>query len=183
MLTSMSINLPVGTADAGSYFNNDLLGAVDFGCAFISQFIGTDVADEFLFLLSRMANVHAWFAGTTVQAAANWTFTFFQETNVDVANALTNKPQMYIAETGWPTYSSTVSDRTNNASDASEPNLQIFINDFVCTANTQSVKYFFFEFTDIPWKAQLYPGVEGFWGLFYGNKTLKALTLPDCTHD
>jgi len=33
MLTSMSITLPVGTADAGSYFNNDLLGAVDFGCA------------------------------------------------------------------------------------------------------------------------------------------------------
>ena len=36
MLTTMNINLPVGTADAGSYFNNDLLGAVDFGCAFIS---------------------------------------------------------------------------------------------------------------------------------------------------
>jgi len=35
MLQSMSINLPVGTSDAGSYFNNDLLGAVDYGCAFI----------------------------------------------------------------------------------------------------------------------------------------------------
>jgi exo-beta-1,3-glucanase (GH17 family) len=33
MLASMSITLPVGTSDAGSYFNNDLLGAVDFGCA------------------------------------------------------------------------------------------------------------------------------------------------------
>ncbi len=138
---------------------------------------------SFLFFFTRMANVHAWFAGTTVQAAANWTFTYFQETNVAVANTLANKPQMYIAETGWPTYSSTVADRTNNASDASEPNLQIFLNDFVCTANTQSVKYFFFEFTDVPWKERLYPGVEGFWGLFYGNKTLKALTLPDCSHD
>ena len=37
MLTSMSITLPVGTSDAGSYFNNDILGAVDFGCAFISR--------------------------------------------------------------------------------------------------------------------------------------------------
>ena len=37
MLTSMSISLPVGTSDEGSYFNNDLLGAVDFGCAFISR--------------------------------------------------------------------------------------------------------------------------------------------------
>ena len=33
MLQSMCINLPVGTADAGGFFNNDLLGAVDFGCA------------------------------------------------------------------------------------------------------------------------------------------------------
>ena len=36
MLQSMGINLPVGSADAGSFFNHDLLGAVDFGCAFIS---------------------------------------------------------------------------------------------------------------------------------------------------
>ena len=184
MIAGMSINLPVGTADAGSYFNNDLLSAVDFGCAFISQLLRTEVADElyFLFLFS-MSNVHAWFASTTIQDAANWTFTFFQETNVDVANTLANKPQMYIAETGWPTYSSTTAEQTDGASDASEPNLQIFLNNFVCTANTQGTKYFFFEFTDIPWKAQQFPGVEGFWGLFHTNKTLKALTLPDCTHD
>jgi exo-beta-1,3-glucanase (GH17 family) len=37
LLQTMSITLPVGTADAGSYFNNDLLGAVDFGCAFLSH--------------------------------------------------------------------------------------------------------------------------------------------------
>jgi exo-beta-1,3-glucanase (GH17 family) len=35
LLTSMSINLPVGTADAASFFNTDLLSALDFGCAFI----------------------------------------------------------------------------------------------------------------------------------------------------
>jgi len=161
MLQGMSITLPVGTSDAGAYFNNDLLGAVDYG----------------------MSNVHAWFAGTTIQAAANWTFTFFQQTNVDVANALSNKPQMYIAETGWPTFSSTEKEKTDGASEASEPNLQVFLDTFVCSANTQSVKYFYFEFTDIPWKAQQFPGVEGFWGLFYTNKTLKAVTLPDCTHD
>ena len=36
MLTSMNITLPVGTSEAGSFFNVDLLGAVDFGCAFIT---------------------------------------------------------------------------------------------------------------------------------------------------
>lgn len=132
--------------------------------------------------LPSMSNVHAWFAKTTIQAAANWTFTFFQETNVNVANALANKPQMYIAETGWPTYSSTAAEKTDGASEASEPNLQLFMDSFVCTANTQGVKYFYFEYTDTPWKAQQFPGVEGFWGLFYSNKTLKAITLPDCSH-
>ena len=34
MLKTMNINLPVGTSDAGAFFNTDLLGAVDFGCAF-----------------------------------------------------------------------------------------------------------------------------------------------------
>lgn len=33
MLTGMNLNktLPVGTADAGSYFNNEILAAVDYG--------------------------------------------------------------------------------------------------------------------------------------------------------
>jgi exo-beta-1,3-glucanase (GH17 family) len=34
MLASMNINLPVGTADTSSYFDNNLLSAVDFGCVF-----------------------------------------------------------------------------------------------------------------------------------------------------
>ena len=131
-----------------------------------------------------MASVHPWFNRlTTVQDAATWTFTSFSETDVNMANSVANKPQMYIAETGWPTFSSTAEGATNGMSEASESNLQIYINNFVCTANTQSVKYFFFEFTDSLWMGRLYPGVDGFWGLFNSNKTLKALTLPDCSHD
>ena len=38
MLTSMNITLHVGTSEAGSFFNVDLLGAVDFGCAYIFDF-------------------------------------------------------------------------------------------------------------------------------------------------
>lgn len=47
-----------------------------------------------------MSNVHPWFANTTIQDSASWTTQFFKEHNVDVANALPNKPTMYIAETG-----------------------------------------------------------------------------------
>ena len=50
-----------------------------------------------------MSNVHAWFANTTADDAASWVFSFFEETNVEPASQLSNKPQMYIAETGWPT--------------------------------------------------------------------------------
>jgi hypothetical protein len=47
-----------------------------------------------------MANVHPWFANVSAQDGAAWTASFFQTTDVDVANALANKPKMYIAETG-----------------------------------------------------------------------------------
>ena len=33
-LSDMSIDLPVGTSDAGSYFNNEVLAAVDYGVRF-----------------------------------------------------------------------------------------------------------------------------------------------------
>lgn len=52
-----------------------------------------------------MANVHPWFADVTVQEGASWTYEFFQQNDVALAQNLTNKPNMYIAETGWPTVS------------------------------------------------------------------------------
>ena len=46
----------------------------------------------------------------SITDAAAWTWDFFQENDVALLSNLTNKPDMYIAETGWPTVSvSTVS--------------------------------------------------------------------------
>jgi exo-beta-1,3-glucanase (GH17 family) len=50
VLTSMNINLQIGTADQASYFNSDLLNAVDFGCAFISRYLGREVANVLFFI-------------------------------------------------------------------------------------------------------------------------------------
>ncbi|KAJ1305130.1 hypothetical protein OPQ81_000167 [Rhizoctonia solani] len=158
---SLSKNLPVGTSDAGAYFNTAILQAIDYG----------------------LANVHPWFAHTTINDAAGWTYDFFQQTNVAAANAVSNKPTMYIAETGWPTKSSSTAAQTNGASDASVANLQIFLDTFVCAANTNQTNYFFFEFKDEPWKDALYGGVEGWWGLFDSNKILKDVTIPQCSHN
>lgn len=78
---SLPKTIPIGTADAGAFFNNEVLAAVDYG----------------------MSNVHPWFANVSIDDAAGWTNQFFQENNIAAAQALPNKPQMYIAETGWPT--------------------------------------------------------------------------------
>ena len=99
----LSKTLPIGTADAGSFFNNELLAAVDYG----------------------MANIHAWFANVSIDQAAGWVNEFFQENNVAVAKTLANNPKMFIAETGWPTASKDAGNESNGPSIASEPNLQV----------------------------------------------------------
>ena len=102
--------LPIGTADAGSYFNTELLENVDFG----------------------MSNIHAWFANVSIDQAAGWTNEFFQENNVQLAQSLTNQPTMYIAETGWPTASDNATTESNGPSMANTTNLQIFLDSYVC---------------------------------------------------
>jgi exo-beta-1,3-glucanase (GH17 family) len=160
MLASMNLpkKLLVGNSDAGAYFSKKVLAAVDYG----------------------LSNVHAWFGGVTIDQAAGWTAQFFDENNVQVANQLPNQPKMFIAETGWPTKSSDATHATNNASAASVENLQKFLDTFVCAANKNGTGYFYFEFFDEKWKDIQFGGVEGWWGLFNADRTLKAVTLPDC---
>ncbi|KAF8914728.1 glycoside hydrolase superfamily [Mucidula mucida] len=152
-------DMEVGNSDAGYYFNDLVLEAVDYG----------------------LANVHPWFADVTIDQAPQWTFDSFDEENVQHAATLPNKvPQMYIAETGWPSQANDTLHESNGASDASEANLQSFLDNFVCKANTDNVGYFYFEFFDEKWKDEMYGGVEGYWGLFHQNRTLKNIQIPDC---
>ncbi|KAI0091088.1 glycoside hydrolase superfamily [Irpex rosettiformis] len=157
----LSTTPTIGTADAGSYFNTQVLEQVDYG----------------------MSNVHPWFANVSIDQAAGWTAEFFQQTNVDVANNLTNKPKMFIAETGWPTKSSDAGNANNGPSLASVDNLQKFMDTFVCQANQNGTGYFYFEYFDETWKDAQFGGVEGWWGLFNADKTLKNVTIPDCHID
>jgi len=158
MLSGMGVSLQVGNADAGSYFNNEILAAVDYG----------------------MANVHPWFANVSAEGSAAWTADFFAQQDVALANTLSNKPKMYIAETGWPTKSSDAGNANNGASAASTANLQIFLDTFICQANNNGTGYFFFEFCDEDWKDKQFGGVEGWWGLFNQDRTLKNITIPNC---
>ncbi|KAI9453333.1 glycoside hydrolase [Russula earlei] len=160
--TLKSLNLPkhipVGNSDAGAYFNNLVLGAVEYG----------------------MANVHPWFGNVSIANAATWTYDFFETTDVQAAQALTNKPTMYIAETGWPSNSSDAGNMSNGPSTASLANLQLFLDSYVCQANQNGTGYFYFEAFDEVWKDQMYGGVEGHWGLFNTDKSFKNITIPTC---
>ncbi|KAJ3511948.1 hypothetical protein NLJ89_g3806 [Agrocybe chaxingu] len=153
MIADMNLDktIPVGNSDAGSYFNTQIMETMDYG----------------------LSNVHAWFANTTAEGASKWVTDFFDETNVKPAALLPNNPKMYIAETGWPTDSKDISNKNNGAADASVPNLQVFLDTFVCQANSAGIGYFYFE--DIK-----YGGVEGHWGLFTKDRKLKDVTIPDC---
>jgi len=161
MLASMNLKNvpPVGTADAGAYFNVQLLDYLDYG----------------------MSNVHPWFGNVSINDAAAWTYDFFNETNLAMSAQTTTNPTWYIAETGWPTKSSSAAAANDGPSIASIPNLQIFLDTFICQSNTNGTKYFFFEYFDEAWKDVLYGGVEGWWGIFDGNKNLKpGITIPNC---
>ncbi|CDZ96384.1 glycoside hydrolase family 17 protein [Phaffia rhodozyma] len=154
----LNVTIPVGTSDAGSAATLALCEGVDY----------------------FQANVHPWFGSVDYSDAAAWTFNFFEEFDVEVCASASNNPTMYIAETGWPTSSDNASDATNGAgSPASIVGLQTFMDEFNCQANANNTEYFFFEFKDETWK-EIYGGVEPHWGLFYPNRTLKAITIPEC---
>jgi len=160
----MTGQIEVGNSDAGSYFSTDVLSVVDYG----------------------LSNVHAWFAGTPASEAAAWVFEFFESQNVIPAAALPNKPRMYIAETGWPSNSKDAEHLKNGllgegSGTAELAGLQSFLDTFVCEANKKGVPYFFFEMFDEKWKDDKYGGVEGYWGLFNGDRTMKDVTMPVCT--
>lgn len=75
-----------------------------------------------------MSNVHPWFANTTIDDAAGWTYDFFQEQNVQPAAAINSALKMYIAETGWPSGSKDAGSASNGPAVASVDDLQIYLD-------------------------------------------------------
>lgn len=84
---------------------------------------------------------------------------FFEENDVALAEAASNNPTAYIAETGWPTESMTPENATLGAAVAGVSELQTFLDTYPCAANRNGSYYFYFEPFDEPWKER-YGGVE-----------------------
>lgn len=137
--------------------------------------LGSNVVSSFVNANDMVwANVHPYFGGVNVEQAANWTFQFFQDNDVALAKA--NNKDAIMSEVGWPTAGA-----PQQGAVASVNNLQIFLDTFICAANNR-VKYYYFETFDAPWKAQRWTVLEGSWGLFNPDRSLKTnIKLPDCT--
>lgn len=153
-------------------------------------------------------NLHPFFSGVPVEQGGSWFWKFLSETvepTINKNNA--KKLDVWITEVGWPTFPLSATyrkcflftahqlichdqplsnhllltyfDPKTEASVPSIPNLQIFLDTWLCDANAKKIPYYYFEFFDAPWK--IYPGsaVEGFWGLLTIDKKLKV-KLPDC---
>jgi exo-beta-1,3-glucanase (GH17 family) len=116
------------------------------------------------------ANVHPFFAGVVIDQASNWTFNYFNQT--DVIPALPK--QAILSEVGWPT-----ANGTNQGAVASIPNLQKFLDTWLCEANRRQIPYYFFEAFDEPWKIITGSDMETHWGMMTVNRDLK-ITIPNC---
>ncbi|KAK4054985.1 hypothetical protein OIO90_003326 [Microbotryomycetes sp. JL221] len=149
--------IPVGTGDAGSALSLTIAEGVDF----------------------MMSNVHPFFGKLLVQDAAPWVATYVADNNEPLVEQSSNKPTLYTAEVGWPSGSMTPESGVDGGAVAGMTELQTFLDAYVCSANQNQTQYFWFSFSDEPWKEQ-YGGVEPYWGLVDASKQLKDITVPDC---
>ncbi|KIM25033.1 glycoside hydrolase family 17 protein [Serendipita vermifera MAFF 305830] len=157
-LIALGYNLPVGTSDAGGTVTQEMVNGADF------------VFD----------NIHPWFSSNTAETAVTFANSFFTSSAQPLAAASTRTTTMYQGEFGWPSGSDTVGDVNQAGSAASVANLQLVLDNWVCSANTAGTPYFWFSAFDEPWKATTGLGVEAHWGLMDAEYNLKDITLPTC---
>lgn len=121
-----SLDLLVATSDLGDNWNANLVNAVDV----------------------VMSNVHPFFAGVNVDVAASWTWTFWQNHDVDLTKG-TDKKQI-ISEVGWPSGGgkdcggSPVCNSDTPGSVASIANMNHFMSEWVCQALENGTDYFWY---------------------------------------
>jgi exo-beta-1,3-glucanase (GH17 family) len=132
-------------------------------CEIPSSFSSATIkASDFL-----VVNIHPYFGQVPVSQAAN---NLVLQYNA-LKNTVKGKP-LIVGETGWPTAGA-----SNGQSVPSTHNLQTYVNDIQCI--DKSIKYYFFDSVDTPWKA---PGVEQHWGLWKSNGGSKGLKFKTSCH-
>jgi exo-beta-1,3-glucanase (GH17 family) len=123
-LTSKGYDLPVATADLGDNWTAALATQVDV----------------------VMANIHPFFGGVTVENAAAWSYSFWQDHDVVLTQGMTGKSHI-ISEFGWPSEGGNKCGQVECTSDtqgsvASIPNMNYLMDSWVCEALTNGTDYF-----------------------------------------
>jgi exo-beta-1,3-glucanase (GH17 family) len=121
-ITDHKCTLPVAMADLGDNWTGDMATKVDI----------------------VMSNVHPFFAGVDVKAAAGWTWNFWQSHDVALT-AASAKIKQVIAEVGWPTGGGTncggaASCAGGSVAGVNEMNQ--FMQDWVCPSLKNGTEYF-----------------------------------------
>ncbi|PFH62867.1 hypothetical protein XA68_11423 [Ophiocordyceps unilateralis] len=164
-LASKNINLPVATSDLGDDWTAELAQDSDY----------------------VMANIHPFFAGVSADVAASWTWSFWE--SKDGPFWKSDKNKNIIAETGWPSAGGKHCGQAQTTtcepgSVAGIPEMNRFMQDWVCDALKNGTQYFWFEAFDEPWKIRFNEKGkewEDKWGLLDINRQLKdGIKIPDC---
>jgi exo-beta-1,3-glucanase (GH17 family) len=121
-ITAHKCDLPIAMADLGDNWTGDMATKVDI----------------------VMSNVHPFFAGVDVKAAAGWTWNFWQ--THDVALTATSKGiKQVIAEVGWPTGGGTNcggAASCTKGSVAGVDEMNQFMEDWICPSLKNGTEYF-----------------------------------------
>lgn len=122
-LTAMNIDLPLATSDLGDDWTAGLTSEVDI----------------------VMSNIHPFFAGATAEAAAGWTWNFWQQHDVLLTKGTSKKN--VISEVGWPSGGGNDCGAVNctsktQGSIAGVDEMNTFMDAFVCQSMANGTDFF-----------------------------------------
>ena len=119
--TTLKYDLPVATSDLGDDWTAPLAASVDI----------------------VMSNIHPFFAGTTAEHGAGWTWNFWQQKNVVLTKG-TNIKNM-ISEVGWPSGGGKDCGEASTCVDGAVAGIEemnTFMDSFVCQSLANGTEFF-----------------------------------------
>lgn len=158
-LSSLGLDIPVGTSEIGSKIASELYRSCDF--------VG--------------ANIHPFFSGLEAQHGTTWVLDYYYGQLIPARDEMGYDTKLIVSEVGWP-YAG--GDFFKASAGISE--FQQFLNDWLCTAPAEILNdAVFFESFDQPWKSIWWDSNKKWeteWGFFTSDRNMKDhVYIPNCS--